>query len=454
MSELFSFEKDRNRKAPKKQEPSQNNNDSDINQKPKTLTVTELNKAVLDVIEAKFFHGLWVEAEIRNFKNHSSGHWYFSLVDDESQVSGVMWRGATKKVGFIPKDGNKLLLFGKPTMYTRRGNYQFMVLKMLPAGMGARQIALRQLKEKLQKEGLFDPAHKKMLPKMPNRIGVVTSSTGAAFRDIMNVLERRAPYIEIILRPATVQGIDAGIEIAKGVEELNRFKKIDLMIVGRGGGSEDDLWCFNDETLARAIYVSEIPVISAVGHEIDNPVSDLVADVRAPTPSAAAELAVVDSADIMVTLREQKARLARALMAQYQRKVERLKNARAERIPQLLNRRIADHFQQLDRAEVSLNRGIVRNYNLKAMKLKSLDKRLQSSSPLSILSRGYSIVRFKKSSEIIRDSKILNHNDMVNIQFHEGDVDAKVQRKKAKTDRAKKKANNSKDSDDGLSLFG
>ncbi|MFP4458695.1 MAG: exodeoxyribonuclease VII large subunit [Candidatus Zixiibacteriota bacterium] len=452
MSELFSFEKDRNNK--KKSHNNQDieiNNESSGDDKPKPLSVTELNKKVLKVIEGHFVHGIWVEAEIRNFKNHSSGHWYFSLVDEESQVSGVMWRGSTKSVGFMPKDGNKLLVYGKPTMYTRRGNYQFMVLKMLPAGMGARQIALRQLKEKLMKEGLFEPSHKKLLPRMPNRIGVVTSSTGAAFRDIMNVLERRAPYVEIILRPATVQGLDAGIDIARGVEELNRYRKIDLMIVGRGGGSEDDLWCFNDETLARAIYESKIPVISAVGHEIDNPISDLVADVRAPTPSAAAELAVTDSAEIMLSIKDQKARLARALMAQYQAKIDRLQRVRAERIPIMLQRRIDDNFQQIDMANTRLFRSIIRNFDKKANRLKTLETRLKSTSPLSILSRGYSIVRFKRSGEIIRDSEILKNGDLVNIEFHKGNVDAKV--KAGSSKKSPSKAKSKKKRKESPSLF-
>jgi len=264
----------------------------------KILTVSELTLNIKGHLE-EGFRELWVEGEISNFRSPASGHYYFTLKDDKSQIRAVVFRFMGRSLKFEPKDGLSVICRGRITVYEPRGEYQLILDYMEPKGIGALQLAFEQLKEKLAKEGLFDPAHKKLLPLLPQKIGIVTSPTGAAIRDLLTVIGRRFSNVEILINPVKVQGEGAHQEIAKSIYELNGIPGIDVIIITRGGGSLEDLWSFNEEIVARAIYRSSIPVISAVGHEIDFTIADFVADLRAPTPSAAGELVVRDKAELI-----------------------------------------------------------------------------------------------------------------------------------------------------------
>ena len=264
----------------------------------RVYSVSELTRDLKSLIEGRF-PPVWVEGEISNFVRHSSGHFYFTLKDSDAQLSCVMWRGRNQNLVYKPQDGLKAIAMGNLTIYEKQGRYQLDVILLQPAGVGDLQMAFEALKKKLEQEGLFSLQHKKPIPAFPESVGVVTSPTGAAIRDIVSVIRRRFPAVEIILRPCRVQGEGAAEDIADSIRELNDHGMSDVLIVGRGGGSLEDLWAFNEEVVARAIYNSEIPVVSAVGHEIDFTISDFVADLRAPTPSAAAELVVQDKNDLM-----------------------------------------------------------------------------------------------------------------------------------------------------------
>src|SRR3990172_5978625 len=261
------------------------------------LTVSDLTKEIKLSLE-KTFSRISVIGEISNFKAQVSGHWYFNLKDSDAVINCVMWRGFNNQVFFTPQDGMKVIVNGKLTVYPPRGNYQIDARSMKPAGLGELQEAFEKLKQKLELEGLFDEEHKKPIPSFPNRIGIVTAIDGAAFRDMISVAERRYPLVELVIAPARVQGSGAADTIVRSLKRLNKGKDIDVIIVGRGGGSIEDLWAFNEEIVARAIYSSAIPVISGIGHEVDFTIADYVADLRAPTPSVAMELATPDMGEI------------------------------------------------------------------------------------------------------------------------------------------------------------
>ena len=273
-------------------------------------TVWQLTRRITDALEIEF-PKVWVVGEVSNFKRHTSGHLFFTLKDDRAALRCIMWRSTADRLRHAISDGLEVEARGHIGVFEKAGNYQLYVSALKPRGVGALEVAFRQLKEKLGAEGLFDPARKRPLPRFPRRVGVVTSATGAAVRDILHVLGRRWPPVEIVLAPARVQGEGAAAEIARGIENLNRLGSIDVMIVGRGGGSLEDLWPFNEEAVARAIFASQVPVVSAVGHETDFSISDFVADVRAPTPSAAAELVVPDAREVLRGLGQSLARLGR-----------------------------------------------------------------------------------------------------------------------------------------------
>src|SRR4030043_407686 len=258
------------------------------------LTVSELTQEIKDILEDRF-PDVWIEGEISNLRMPPSGHIYFTLKDDFSQIRGVLFKMQARTIRFVPKDGLHIIGRGRVSLYEKRGDYQLILESMEPKGIGALQLAFLQLREKLEKEGLFDPSRKKPIPMVPQKIGVITSPTGAVIRDMLHILKRRFENLHILLYPVRVQGEGASGEIAGGVKYFNQWTDVDVMIVGRGGGSSEDLWAFNEEVVDRAIYHSRIPVISAVGHETDYTVSDFVADLRAPTPSVAAELVVRDN---------------------------------------------------------------------------------------------------------------------------------------------------------------
>lgn len=389
-------------------------------------SVSELTREIKVLLETTI-PAIWVQGEISNLKLHSSGHLYFSLKDKDAQIPCVMWRARNMALFFTPQDGMKVLAWGKVTVYEKRGYYQLDVIKMQPAGIGELQMAFEQLKQRLQAEGLFDEAFKKPIPEYPERIGIVTSPTGAALQDLVNILSRRFPGLELILKPVKVQGEGAALEIATAIDDFNVYGNIDLLIIGRGGGSLEDLWAFNEEVVARAIFRSKIPVISAVGHEIDFSISDFVADLRAPTPSAAAELAVPDRRELLNRVSQDQKIIAESSVNLIQHQRERLKNI----VNSYSFRRTSDivkqHQQRLDDLLHTMQLAVDHRILLLTQRLGSLSQRLQASAPGSILRRGYSICCRVKDNLIIREANVLQIQDKIKIQFHKGRITGSVE---------------------------
>lgn len=392
----------------------------------RTFTVSELTRRIKGVLETSFTN-VAVTGEISNFKRHSSGHIYFTLKDEGAQLSAVMWRGRSMNLFFTPQDGMKVIAIGNITVYEVRGQYQIDVIQLQPLGIGELQLAFERLKQKLAAEGLFDAEHKKTIPEYPERIGIVTSPTGAAIQDILNILSRRFPAVEVILYPVKVQGEGAAREIATAIQDFNKYGKIDVMIVGRGGGSLEDLWAFNEEIVARAIYNSKIPVISAVGHEIDFTISDFVADLRAPTPSAAAELVVKHQTEIIEYLRnfcyniEQE---IRNLIKSHKERIASLFQSYAFNRPFDIVRQFSQRIDELSR---NIDRNILTTLNLNHQKLDSLIKRINSLNPTSVLERGYAMIY--RDNKVIDRSYKLQSDDKIEIKFHDGNVPALIEKR-------------------------
>lgn len=396
-----------------------------INVTPEVYSVAQLNNYIKTLFEQDFsLTCVAVEGEISNFKNHSSGHWYMTLKDDTSAIRAVMFRGQNAHIKFMPEDGMKVLAVGRVSVFERDGTYQLYINDMMPEGAGALSMAFEQLRVKLEKEGLFSEAHKKPLPKYPNTVGVVTAETGAAFQDICKVLKRRWPGVKVILSPALVQGSDAPPSIVKAIEDLDRSGLCDVMIVGRGGGSIEDLWCFNDESVARAIFACNTPVISGVGHEPDVTIADYVADRRAPTPSAAAELAVPDRAAELERLRSLSARMAQLL------------NNRVQVCRLNLNALTSKNVMQSPLALVNERRLLVDSYTdrITACAVKKagdernrflvLTGKLDAFSPLKVLSRGYSIT--EGPNGVVKSVSDVKTGDKLTIKLSDGAVGAEV----------------------------
>lgn len=363
---------------------------------PKIYTVSEINRQARQLLETRY-SGVWIEGEISNLKYHSSGHIYLSLKDSASQISAAFFSRSNQNLKFQLKDGLKVVAFGRISLYEARGQYQFYIERVEPKGLGALQMAFLQLREKLQKEGLFDAARKRPIPKFPSTIGIVTSPTGAAIRDVLNVLNRRSRCTRILLNPVKVQGEGAAQEIAAAIEQMNQLPEgdVDVLIVGRGGGSLEDLWAFNEEVVARAIYHSRIPVISAVGHEIDWTISDWVADLRAPTPSAAAELVVQNTQEVLQGLEESRARIQNAMrhyLAFRKKTIASLLSSYAFEQPRILIEQYSQRFDELCRQMHNYARNGVA---LKRKGLQTAAAQLRALSPLAILERGYSITFLK-----------------------------------------------------------
>ncbi len=370
---------------------------------PKIFSVAELTKNIRSLLEGNFGE-VWVCGEISNFKAHTNGHFYFSLKDEKAQLSAVMFRGANAKLAFRLQDGIEVICHGRISVYEARGQYQIILDYLEPKGIGALQLAFEQLKKKLGAEGLFDVARKRALPFLPKKIGVVTSPTGAAIRDILNILRRRYPDIEVLLIPVKVQGDGAAIEIAAALELMNEQTDVDVIIVGRGGGSIEDLWAFNEEVVARAIFKSQIPVVSAVGHEVDFTIADFVADVRAPTPSAAAELVVPRKQDLEMTIQTMRTRLIQAVSKDFPQRMMRLDTLRER-----------------------LSYGWQVGFEKRDDYLKRLMSNLHHLSPLNILAKGYSVVQKVGSTKPIKKASVLKEGDSLQITFAEGLCRAKVQ---------------------------
>lgn len=387
----------------------------------RVYTVSEVTREIKLALEDGF-PTMWVEGEVSNLKKHSSGHLYFSLKDEEAQISCVMWRGRNQHLLFQPQDGMKVLVLGNVTVYERQGRYQLDVLRIRPAGIGELQLAFEAMKKRLDEEGLFRPEHKKPLPSFPETIGVVTSPTGAAIRDVVSVIGRRFPSVRLILRPVRVQGEGAAEEIAEAIEEFNAYGRVDVLIVGRGGGSLEDLWAFNEEGVARAIFRSKIPIISAVGHEIDFSISDFVADVRAPTPSAAAELVVRDREELLQTLLRWEGRIFRALEGRISRYRERIDGLERSYGFRWSVDRVREYQLRLD--EVFRNLEAVFSRRLEGLKsgLLRLEGNLQALSPEDVLRRGYSITTRVRDDQVVARSSDVKKDERVRIRFHRGAV--------------------------------
>jgi exodeoxyribonuclease VII large subunit len=439
----------------------------------KIYSVTELSRAVKGLLEEKF-PDVWVAGEVSNLRAVASGHLYFTLKDAGAQLRAVCFRNQARYLKFKPQDGISVIARGRLSIYEARGEYQFYVELLEPAGLGALQLAFEQLKARLAAEGLFDAARRKPLPLLPRAVGVVTSPSGAAVRDILRVLRRRFPNMNVLLYPVKVQGEGAAAEIVQGIEYFNRHALADVLIVGRGGGSLEDLWAFNEESVARAIAASRIPVVSAVGHESDFTIADFVADLRAPTPSAAAELVVRRKQDLAGELHERTRRMSQAMRLKLSEARELLTGLRLHRVFQTLSTRIAERAQRVDDAMVEMNRllheklsearhayletsaGVARYdfrrlLGLKAAGLAERDVKLQSEfarsliarqarlaqatailaerSPLTILNRGYSITR-DAAGRIVRDAAQVAAGDDVSIHLARGELGATVRNKK------------------------
>jgi exodeoxyribonuclease VII large subunit len=369
---------------------------------------------------------VWVTGEISNFTRHSSGHIYFSLKDADAQLSCTMWRTRVGSLRFSPENGMKVVVQGRVTVYEKRGSYQFDVSKMQPAGIGELQLAFEQLKQKLLAEGLFDETHKRPIPTFPERIGIVTSPTGAALQDLLNILNRRFPGVEIILNPAKVQGDDAAADIARAIDEFNEFGDVDVLIVGRGGGSLEDLWAFNEEIVARAIYRSKIPVISAVGHEVDFSISDFVADLRAPTPSAAAELAVPDRQEIINNILWMLRKMYGTIQNEIELQQEKLQNLINSYSFRRTPDQVRQHQQRLDELTRSLERSQKYRMEMLRQRVDAFSQKLGVLAPESVLKRGYAICFRSDDRQIVKNANQLAPDDKITVKLYQGEADSKI----------------------------
>lgn len=438
--------------------------DQKTSQDPEIISVSDLNKMVRGQLETKF-NLIWVKGEISNFKAHTSGHFYFSLKDSKAQVSAVMFKGFNQGLKFKPTDGLEVIVRGKITVYEPRGSYQVFCELMEPVGAGALQLAFEQLKKKLEAEGLFAPEKKRALPPLPKHVAIVTSPTGAAIRDILNILGRRFKGLRVTVVPALVQGAGAAPSICEALKKAQMLPDIDVMIVGRGGGSIEDMWCFNDENVARAIASCRVPIISAVGHEIDFTIADFVADLRAPTPSAAAELVVRNTAELVDTLKSLRLRLWKTWQHTMQMKKQSLLHASQRLVDP--KRYLQELMQRCDELTFRLENGLKNVMNVKQQKvllllsrlgspaeqLKLRKQRLEKSyeklamlmraqyqrqkhqvervvgvldslSPLKVVSRGYAVVR--SGTSVIRSAKQVKVNEQLSVQLAEGKLNVEV----------------------------
>ncbi len=393
--------------------------------RPEPITVSTLNKYIKDkFVEDEYLNNVYIKGEISNFKHHYTGHMYFTLKDEESLIKCVMFKTATANLNFVPKDGMKVLILGTVSVFERDGVYQIYCKAMEEDGIGVLYKQFEELKLKLERKGYFADEHKKKIPFMPKRIGVLTSKTGSVIKDIINVSTRRNPNVNIIIFPIPVQGEGASIKIAQAIEYMNNNKIADVLILARGGGSLEDLWPFNEECVAEAIYNSELPIISAVGHETDFTISDFVADLRAPTPSAAAELVQADISEIKekLVLYQKRYKLALLKTLEYMKlRYEKCLQSSAFTNPL---QRINDKYIEVDNVtkemqKIYLNK--IQNYKISAIDLIS---RLDTLSPLKTLTRGYCVVN--KQHTYIKSAKQLQAQDEITLTFTDGKLDAKI----------------------------
>lgn len=389
------------------------------------FSVSDLNEYIKTIFENnRTLSSVTVRGEISNFVNHRSGHLYFSLKDPDGQIRAVMFRSRAQTLRFMPESGMKVIVHGSVTVYPRDGSYQLYVSSMQPDGIGALYLAYEQMKARLAEEGLFDEEHKKPIPEFPRRIGVVTSPTGAAVRDIINVTGRRYSNAEVFLYPALVQGEGAEESLVKALDYLDRSGLCDVIIIGRGGGSIEDLWAFNSEKLARRIFDARVPIISAVGHETDFTICDFVADLRAPTPSAAAELAVPDKRELMMRLDSYDERLALALVRKVDRSRERLEHLKTMldtfSIDNLIKMRRDSLLRLYEKANLLVKSRLDRSRERLSISAGKTD----ALSPLSILSRGYAIAEI--GGRVVKSTSDVNLDDSIQLILPDGEIGARV----------------------------
>ncbi len=391
------------------------------------LTVSELNARIKGLIESDPVLGsVCVRGELSNYKVYPSGHHYFTLKDAESSLRCVMFRFAASKLRFRPESGMGVTVWGRVSVYPRDGAYQLYCEDIMPEGAGDLQVAFEQLKEKLQREGLFDPAHKKPIPRYPERIAVITSSAGAAVHDIIRVLRKRWPVAKVILLPVRVQGVEAPPEIVGAIRYANRYKVADVIITGRGGGSIEDLWAFNDERVARAIYESELPVISAVGHEPDVTIADYVADLRAATPSNAAELAAPDMSELREAIMSARARLDQAVDRGIRERRKRLEELGSRRVMRSPTGFIDQRRLELDSIRLRLDSAATRKLGRERQQFAALAAKLDALSPLKVLGRGYSIA-LDSEGRAVKEAGQLRPGDRLSLRLAKGEADCLVE---------------------------
>lgn len=389
------------------------------------VTVTQLNKYLKDKFDNdENLEAILVKGEISNFKNHYTGHLYFTLKDENSLIKCIMFKGYAERLNFIPKDGMKVMVFGSVSVFERDGVYQIYAKSILEDGVGDLHEKFEQLKNRLEAEGLFDVKHKKVIPMYPRIVGVLTSQTGAVIRDIINVSTRRNPNVYIKLFPVPVQGPGAAEQIAEKIKIMNEEKLADVLIIGRGGGSLEDLWPFNEEIVARAIYESELPIISAVGHETDFTIADFVADLRAPTPSAAAELAVPDVYELKQKILNYQNRYRQALKKKIEVMKLRFESVMKSRVFTDPLRKIIDNSTILDNYMIRLENSVEKIQKERRNNYAELITKLDTLSPLKTLSRGYNLA--EKDGKIVKSVNQLEKDEVIKLKFIDGNRDVKV----------------------------
>ena len=389
---------------------------------PKVATVSQINNYIKRVLDANtILNDIWIKGEISNFKLHYSGHMYITLKDEGGVLKAVMFKSAASGLNFKPEDGMRVMARGRVAVYEAGGAYQLYIYEMIPDGVGELYIAYEQLKKRLEAEGIFAPEHKKPIPQYPEKVGVVTAATGAAVRDIINVITRRYPYAEIILYPSLVQGVGAAENICRAIEYFNETKMVDVIIAGRGGGSIEDLWAFNEEAVARAIYASDIPIISAVGHETDFTIADFAADLRAPTPSAAAEIAVPSQLELISRIMVDKNRIANAMIKRLKEEKKHLEGLKVKNPKE----RIQDEYIRID----NLEKQAEKNFKIKLLhekeRLGTLASKLDALSPLKVMARGYAIA-LDDDGNVIKSAADMDSDMEFDLKLHDGEKRCRV----------------------------
>jgi len=383
-------------------------------------SITELTALIRETLEVNF-DALTVTGEISNFKKHISGHWYFTLKDENSQISCAMWKGFNNYVFFTPEDGMKIIVNGKITVYPPRGTYQIDVRSMKPAGVGELQAAFEKLKQKLSDEGLFDEEYKKPIPRFPKKIGVITGADSAAYRDIINIATRRYPLVELIVAPTRVQGEGAEKLIVSAIKEFNKRDDIDILIVARGGGSLEDLWPFNEEIVARAIFESQIPIISGVGHEIDFTIADFVSDLRAPTPSAAIELATPNREDILDVLKDYSGRIEQILLEKIEDSTEIINSLLGSYAFRNIENKVNTGIQTVDNLYSNINKSILQLQKNWQQSVKFLEKSIEGFDVEKTLKKGFTLI--KQNGKFVIRGKKLSKNKDFKIKFFDEEVE-------------------------------